>query len=181
VFNPLVQLGVKPTDRVGVIGIGGLGHLALKFAHAWGCEVTAFTSTGSKADEARAMGAHDVVNSRDDSAIEGCAGRFDVILSTVNVTLNWDLYVNALRPRGRLHNLGAVLEPLSVTAFGLMFGQKSVSGSPVGSAGTIATMLDFCARHGIAPTVETFAMEDVNEALAHLEAGKARYRVVLTR
>ena len=181
VFNPLIQFGVSPTDRVGVIGIGGLGHLALRFLRAWGCEVTAFTSTDSKADEARSMGAHRVVNSRDEDALGAEAGRFDFILSTVNVPLNWDLYINALGPKGRLHNVGAVLEPIPVPAVPMIFGQRSLSGSPVGSAATIATMLDFCARHAIAPTVETFPMERVNDAMGHLDAGKARYRIVLTR
>jgi len=181
VFNPLVQFGVAPTDRAAVVGIGGLGHLALRFLSAWGCEVTAFTSTDSKADEARSMGAHRVVNSRDEDALKGEEGRYDFIISTVNVPLNWDLYINALGPKGRLHNVGAVLEPIPVPAVPMIFGQRSLSGSPVGSAATIATMLDFCARHEVAPTVETFPMDKVNDAMSHLDAGKARYRIVLTR
>ena len=179
VFNPIVQCGVKPTDRVGVIGIGGLGHMALKFLNAWGCEVVAFTSSDSKRDEALTLGAHRVINSRDSAQLAGIASSLDFILSTVNVTLDWQSLIGALKPRGRLHTVGAVLEPISVAAFPLIMGQKSLSGSPLGSPSTVATMLDFCARHDIAPTTETFPMSKVNDAIEHLRAGKARYRIVL--
>lgn len=181
VFNPLVQFNVKPTDRVAVIGIGGLGHLALQFLNAWGCKVTAFTSSDAKREEALKLGAHDTLNSRDPKALEGAAGRFDLIISTVNVKLDWNAYLNTLRPRGRLHFVGATLEPLDIGAFSLIGSQRSVSGSPVGSPATIAQMLEFAARHNIQPVVEKFPMEKVNDALEHLRNGKARYRVVLTR
>jgi uncharacterized zinc-type alcohol dehydrogenase-like protein len=179
VFNPIVEHGVKPTDRVGVIGIGGLGHLALQFLAKWGCEVTAFTSTESKADEARRMGAHHVVSSRDPSALQAIAGSLDLILSTVNADLDWNAYLAALGPKGRLHTVGAVPSPIPVPAFGLIPGQKSVSGSPLGSPATTALMLDFCARHGIEAVTEHFPLSKVNEAFDHLRAGKARYRIVL--
>ena len=179
VFNPIVQFDVRPTDRVGVIGIGGLGHLAVQFLSKWGCDVTAFTSTDAKADEAREMGAHRIVNSRDPGQLEAVAGSFDFILSTVNVDLEWDSYLAALGPRGRLHTVGAVPSPIPVPAFGIIPGQKSVSGSPLGSPATIATMLEFCARHGIEAVTEHFPMSEVNEALDHLRSGKARYRIVL--
>jgi len=181
VFNPLVQFDVKPTDRVGVIGIGGLGHMALQFLNAWGCEVTAFTSTDAKRDEAISMGAHRTINSRDPEAVAAAAGQFNMILSTVNVKLDWNTYLGTLAPRGRLHFVGATLEPLDLGVFGLIMGQKSVSGSPVGSPAVIAQMLDFTARHDLKPVIETFPLEKANEALAHLESGKARYRIVLTR
>ena len=179
VFAPITDFGVKPTDRVGVIGIGGLGHLALQFLNKWGCEVTAFTTSESKADEARKLGAHHVVGTRDKAALTKLAGSFDFILVTVNVALDWDAYIAALAPDGRLHFVGAVLEPVPVAAFSLIGGRKSISGSPLGSPFTVATMLDFCARHEIAPVIETFAMRDVNAALDHLRAGKARHRIVL--
>jgi alcohol/geraniol dehydrogenase (NADP+) len=181
VFNPIVQFDVKPTDRVGVVAIGGLGHLALQFLRAWGCEVTAFTSTEAKHAEALTLGAHRAVSSTDKSALKPLAGQFDFILVTANVTLNWPLYLSLLSPRGRLHVVGAVLEPMGVPVFSLMGGQKSVSSSPVGSPQTIRQMLDFCARHDIRPQVETFAFAEVNAALDHLRSGKARYRVVMTR
>lgn len=179
VYAPLENLGIRPTDRVGVVGIGGLGHMALKFCRAWGCEVTAFTSSDSKAEEARAFGAHRVVSSRDSTAIQALAGTLDLIIDTVNVPLDWNALLTALAPGGRLHVVGAVLEPIPIAAVALIFGQKSVSGSPTGSRGSIDAMLDFAARHSIAPQTEHFPMSRVNEALDHLRAGKARYRIVL--
>ncbi len=181
VFNPLVQFGIRPFHRVAVIGIGGLGHLALQFLNAWGCQVTAFTSTEAKQTEALELGAHQTINSRDPDAIQAAAGQFDLIISTVNVKLDWNAFVAALKPRGRLHLVGATLEPLDLGLFPLLMGQRSVSSSPVGSPVNIARMLDFAARHHIKPTIETFRMDQVNDALARLRSGKARYRIVLSR
>jgi alcohol/geraniol dehydrogenase (NADP+) len=181
VFNPLTQYGVSPTDSVGVIGIGGLGHLALKFARAWGCHVTAFTSSASKREEAIAMGAHDTLDSRDPAALEAAAGRFDLLLCTVNVTLDWGSYLGTLKPRGRLHLLGVVPEPVAVSMVPMLFKQLAISSSPVGSPLTIRRMLDFAARHQVQPVTEHFPMDRVNDAMEHLRAGKARYRIVLDR
>lgn len=179
VFSPFVEFGLSPLARVGVVGIGGLGHLALRFARAWGCEVTAFTSTPAKHAEARALGAHRVVSSTDAAAMAAIAGSLDLVIVTVNVPLDWSAVLATLGPKGRLHFVGAVLEPVAVKPFALIGGQKSVSGSPIGSPATVAQMLAFCARHGIAPQVEHFPMSRVNDALEHLRAGKARYRIVL--
>lgn len=179
VFNPLVQFDVKPTDQVAVVGIGGLGHLALQFLNAWGCEVTAFTSSDAKKAEALELGAHHVINSREPADIEAAAGRFDLILSTVNVKLDWNAYVETLRPKGRLHFLGATLEPLDIAVFPLIMGQRSISGSPVGSPANIAKMLEFAAQHDIRPVAESFRFDQVNEAIERLRNGQARYRVVL--
>ena len=179
VFAPLRELGISPTARVGVIGIGGLGHLALKFCKAWGCEVTAFTSSSSKAEEARAFGAHHVVSTHDSVAIGKLAGTFDLIIDTVNASLDWNALLDALAPNGKLHVVGAVPEPIPVPVFTLLMGQKSVSGSPTGSRGAIDAMLEFAARHKVEPQTEHFPMSKVNEAMDHLRAGKARYRIVL--
>src|SRR6266536_3492287 len=127
VFAPLAMYA-KPTDRVGIIGIGGLGHMAVKFAGAYGCDVTAFTSTESKFDEAKGFGANHVVCSKDSAAIKKLAGSFDLLISTVNVKLDWDALIGTLAPNGRLHVVGAVLEPIPVAAFSLIFQQRSVSG-----------------------------------------------------
>jgi len=181
VFNPLLQFGVRPTDRVAVIGIGGLGHMALQFLSAWGCEVTAFTSSEDKRAEALELGAHQTIDSRNPDAIAAAAGRFDLILSTVNVKLDWGAYVDALGPRGRLHFVGAALEPLDLGVFPLIGQQRSISGSPVGSPGNIARMLEFAAHHGIKPVIETFRFDQVNQALDRLRSGKVRYRIVLSR
>ncbi|WP_295623885.1 NAD(P)-dependent alcohol dehydrogenase [uncultured Nitrosomonas sp.] len=181
VFNPLVQFGISPTDSVGVIGIGGLGHLAIKFARAWGCHVTAFTSEEAKEQEALDLGAHDTINSRKPGAIKGAANRFDLLLSTVNVRLDWNSYISLLKPRGRLHMLGAVTDPLDLNLIPMMFGQLSVSSSPVGSPETIRKMLEFAARHDVTPVTEHYPMNKVNDAIEHLRSGKARYRIVLDR
>jgi uncharacterized zinc-type alcohol dehydrogenase-like protein len=178
-FSPLATYDVKPTDHVGIVGIGGLGHMGMKFAKAWGCEVTAFTSSESKNAEARGFGADRVVSSRDPKAIAGAANSLDLLLVTANVTLDWPLMLQTLKPNGRMHVVGAVLEPMAIPAFSLIVGQKSVSGSPTGSPTTIATMLEFAARHKVAPQVEYFPLSKVNDALDHLKAGKARYRIVL--
>jgi len=179
VFNPIVQCGVSPMDRVGVVGVGGLGHLALQFLNKWGCEVTAFTTSDNKRAEAVSMGAHHVVNTRDPDQLGAVAGTFDFILSTVNANLDWQAFTNALAPRGRLHIVGVTPDPVPFVAFPMIIGQKAISGSPVGSPVTTARMLEFCVRHGIAPVTEHFKMSQVNEAFEHLRAGKARYRLVL--
>ena len=163
VFNPFVQSDIKPTDKVGVIGIGGLGHLALQFADKWGCEVTAFTSDLSKTGKLKAMHADFVVNSRDDAEIEKLAGKFDMILSTVNVPLNWKAYLTALAPKGKLHLVGAVLEPIPVGAFDLIMNQKAITGTATGSPIVVRDMIDFCARHGIETVTENYKMSNINE------------------
>ncbi len=178
VFAPLVMY-VKPTDRVGIIGIGGLGHMAVKFAAAYGCDVTAFTSSESKFEEAKGFGANHVVSSKDSAAIKKLGGRFDLLISTVNAKLDWDALIGTLAPNGRLHLVGVVIEPIPVAALALIVQQRSVSGSPSGSPASIATMLDFAARHNVTPQTEHFPMSKINEAFARLESGKARYRIVL--
>ncbi len=179
VFNPIILAGVKATDRVGVIGIGGLGHMALKFLNKWGCEVIAFSSNPDKKEQILAMGATKIINSRVPEELESIAGSLDFILNTTNVTLDWNAYLSALAPQGRFHNVGAVLEPMAIPAFSLIMGEKSVAGSPLGSPVLTLKMLEFCVRHDIYPIVEEFPMSRVNEALDHLEKGKARYRIVL--
>ena len=179
VFSPLLEFGVKPTDRVGVVGIGGLGHLALRFLTAWGCEVTAFTSSLNKQDEARRLGAHKVVASTDSAAMKAIAGSLDFLLVTASADLDWSALLGTLGGKGRLHFVGIVPSAIPVHVFNLIPRQRSLSGSPVGSPATMRSMLEFCARHQIVPQVEHFPMSQVNAAIDHLRAGKARYRVVL--
>lgn len=179
VFNPIIQLGIKSTERVGVIGIGGLGHMALRFLKAWGCDVTAFSSSPNKEAEARELGANHFVNSRDPDAIAAVANSYDAIISTVNADLNWDAYIAALRPKGRLHLVGAVLNPISTSLFPMLVGQKSLSSSPLGSPTTTQKMLEFAARHHIEPVTEIFSFDQINAAMDKLENGTPRYRIVL--
>lgn len=181
VFNPLLQFDIKATDKVAVIGIGGLGHMALQFLNAWGCEVTAFTSSEDKRKEALGLGAHHTLNSRDQNEIEAAAGNFDLILSTVNVKLDWNLYLNTLKPRGRLHFVGATLDPLDINVFSLIMSQRSISGSPVGSPSSIAKMLNFASLHNIKPVIEKFSFDDINKAIKRLRSGQTHYRIVLHR
>ena len=179
VFTPFLKYKISPTARVGIIGIGGLGHMALQFANKWGCEVHAFTTSDSKEAEARHLGAHYVHNTRRDGVLQTLAGSLDLIISTINAPLDVPGLLGTLSPNGRLHVVGAILEPMPVPTFGLIMGQKTVSGSPVGSPTAISTMLEFSARHSVAPITETFPMSNVNDALEHLRSGKARYRIVL--
>jgi uncharacterized zinc-type alcohol dehydrogenase-like protein len=178
VFNPLVMYA-KPTSRVGIVGIGGLGHMGVKFAHAYGCDVTAFTSSESKFEEARGFGAHHVVSSRDSAAIKKLAGTFDLLIVTVNVALDWDALIGTLAPKGRMHVVGAVAAPIPVHTFSLIMAQRCISASPTGSPVDIGTMLEYAARHDVAPQTEHFPMSRINEAFERLESGKARYRIVL--
>jgi uncharacterized zinc-type alcohol dehydrogenase-like protein len=179
VFSPLVQHSLPSTARVGIVGIGGLGHMALQFANKWGCEVHAFTTSDNKEAEARKLGAHYVHNTKRDVELKKIAGSLNLIISTINVPPDIPGLLGTLAPKGILHVVGAVLEPMPIPAFGLIMGQKSVSGSPTGSPTAIDRMLAFSARHSIAPITETFPMSKVNDALDHLGAGKARYRIVL--
>lgn len=179
VFNPIVQLDIQPTDRVGVIGIGGLGHMALRFLKAWGCDVTAFSGSPDKEAEARELGASHFVNSRDPEALKKVENSFDFILSTVSADLPWADYLATLRPKGHLHVVGVAPNPLSFQVFPMILGQKSISGSPLGSPTTVSKMLDFAARHGIEPITELFPIAQVNEAIDKLRHGSPRYRLVL--
>jgi uncharacterized zinc-type alcohol dehydrogenase-like protein len=179
VFAPLLQLHVPPTARVAVFGIGGLGHMALMFTHAWGCDVTAFTSSPSKVQEALSFGAHHTASSRSDADMQRLAGSFDFVFITANAPLDWDAVIALLAPGGRLHFLGAVLQPVPVQVMSLIMGQRAISASPTGSRAQIDTMLRFATHHHVAPKVEHFPMRRVNDAMAHLRAGQATYRIVL--
>jgi len=179
VFAPLAIYDIPASAHVGVIGIGGLGHMALQFANKWGCAVHAFTTSDNKEAEARQLGAHFVHNTKKPDALKSLARTFDIIISTINAPLDVPALLDTLKPKGHLHNVGAVLKPLEVPAFSLIAGQKTIGGSPTGSPVTIDDMLEFSARHSIAPITETFALSKVNDALAHLRSGKARYRLVL--
>jgi len=179
VYSPLELHQIPSTARVGVIGIGGLGHMALQFANKWGCEVHAFTTSDDKEAEAHNLGAHYVHNTKRDSGLQSLAGSLDLIISTINVPQDVPTLLNTLSPGGIFHVVGVVTEPMQVPAVGLIIGQKSVSGSPTGSPTALDRMLNFSARHTIAPVIEEFPMSRVNDALEHLKSGNARYRIVL--
>lgn len=179
VFDPLLKHQIQARHHVGVIGIGGLGHMAIKLLKAWGCEITAFTSQLSKSDELKAMGADHVVDSRDPTALKAYNAKFDLLLCTVNVTLDWKAYLGTLAPQGTLHMLGMVLEPMAIPAGYLIGGEKSVTGSPTGSPAALRELLAFAARKNIAPQIELYPMSQINSAIERLHSGQARYRIVL--
>jgi uncharacterized zinc-type alcohol dehydrogenase-like protein len=179
VYSPLRNLGVRPGSRVGVIGIGGLGHIGLQFAKAFGAEVTAFSTSKDKEAEAMKFGADHFVNTRDMGTFKGIAGSFDVILSTVNADQDWQAYVNSLRPKGTLCVVGVPPSPIAVQAFSLISQQRAVSGSTIGSPRDLRAMLDFAAEHGVKALTERFPMAKANEAITRVKKGKVRYRAVL--
>lgn len=165
--------------KVGVIGIGGLGHLALQFLKQWGCEVVAFSSNPAKYDEIYALGADRILDSTNEQALKAERQSLDLIISTVNISLNWNAYMSLLKPEGKLHLVGAVLDPLNMHSFSLIDGNKTVAGSTTGSPAQLRKMIDFSARKQILPRVEMFPMSQINQAIQHLKEGKARYRIVL--
>lgn len=178
VYSPLLETA-RPASRVGILGIGGLGHFALQFANAFGCEVTAFSMTPEKEKEAKKFGAHHFVVSTDKGRMEKAAGSFDVLLSTVTAKMDWAAWMGLLRPKGALVFVGAAPGLLDVPAMSLVLGNKSVRGSAIGNRTRIREMLSFAARHGIQAQIEVLPMSDVNKAIAKVKENKARYRMVL--
>lgn len=156
VFKPLLMHHVTATSRVGVIGIGGLGHIAIKLLHAMGCEVTAFSSNPAKKEEVLKMGADKVVNSRDPQALTELAGQFDLIINTVNVDLDWLPYFEALAYGGKFHTVGAVMKPIAVPAFKLIAGDRSRNRLPTRAAHAdeVCRTREGCPADGAVPDVE---------------------------
>ena len=179
VYNPLRSHGVSPASRIGIVGIGGLGHLAIQFARVFGAEVTAFSTSEAKESEARELGAHHFVNTRETKAMRDVAGTMDFILNTANADMDWGLLVQALRPNGTLCFVGVPPSAVSVHAFPLIGGVKTITGSPIGSPYRLREMFDVAARHGVKAKTERFAMSKANEAIAKVKKNKVRYRAVL--
>jgi len=179
VYNPLRSHGINPSSRVGIVGIGGLGHIALQFARVFGAEVTAFSTSKAKEGEARALGAHHFVNTRESKEMRGVLSKFDFILTTANADQDWNLYIQLLRPTGTLCFVGVPPSPVSVQAFPLVSGIRTITGSPIGSPHMLREMMDVAARHGVKAQAESFPMAKVNEAIARVKKNKVRYRAVL--
>ena len=179
VYSPMKIFGLKPHHKVGVIGIGGLGHLAIQFAASMGCEVTAFSTSPEKENEAKELGAHNFIVSTDNSEMENVVNSLDFILSTATAKINWTQYINILRKNGKLAIVGASPGNLDVPALMLLFGQKSIGGSGIGGNPLIREMLGFAARHNIKAKTEVMPMDKVNDALQKVREYKARYRMVL--
>ncbi len=179
VYSPLRDHGVNPSSRVGIVGIGGLGHIAIQFARVFGAEVTAFSTSTGKEEEARALGAHHFVHSRESKSMKEVAGSLDFILNTANADQDWNVYIQALRPTGTLCFVGVPPSPVSLQAFPLISGIRAVTGSPIGSPQKMREMLDVAARHGVKATTEAFVMARANEAIEKVKKNKVRYRAVL--
>jgi len=179
VYNPMRDHVINPSSRVGVVGIGGLGHLAIQFARVFGAEVTAFSTSTAKEEEARALGAHHFVNTRESKAMKDVVGTQDIILNTANADQDWNVYIQALRPTGTLCFLGVPPSPVSLQAFPLIAGIRTVTGSPIGSPNRLREMMDVAARHGVKATTEGFPMAKANEAIEKVKKNKVRYRAVL--
>jgi uncharacterized zinc-type alcohol dehydrogenase-like protein len=180
VYNPLRTHGVNPSSRVGIVGIGGLGHIAIQFARVFGAEVTAFSTSATKEEEARALGAHNFVNTRESKSMKEVAGTLDFVLNTANADQDWGVFVQALRPTGTLCFVGVPPSPVSVSAFPLIAGLRTITGSPIGSPHQLREMLDVAARHGVKAQIESFPMAKANAAIEKVKKNKVRYRAVLT-
>jgi uncharacterized zinc-type alcohol dehydrogenase-like protein len=181
VYAPLRRYRIDATHSVGVIGIGGLGHIAISFLRAFGCEVTAFSSSSEKRDEALAMGAHHFVCSTDSREVLRRKDTLHFLLSTVHVRLDWISYLQALRPDGILCLVGSPPGVLQIPPVQLLTGQRSICGSDIGDRATIVEMLRFAARHRVAPRVQLAPLSEVNAAIGRVRNNQARYRMVLTR
>ena len=178
VYTPLRTYIKYPGMKVGIVGIGGLGHLAIKFARAMGAEVTVLSSHADKATEAKKFGAHHFYQWGSENA-KDVTGSLDLLVSTSSAELDWDLAFSLLGNNGVLCFLGIPVSSINVPLIPLIFGQKSVVGSVVGGRRFMQEMLDFAAINQIKPTIQTMPLSQVNEAMSLVLAGKARYRIVL--
>jgi uncharacterized zinc-type alcohol dehydrogenase-like protein len=178
-YSPLKRFHCGPGKRVGIVGLGGLGHMALKLAHAMGARVTLFTTSPSKTGDARRLGASDVVLSTDPEAMKAVEGSFDMILDTVSGTHDVNTYLRMLSRRGNLVLVGVPEHPLAVEPFAVIFGAKSLTGSLIGGIAETQEMLDFCAQHQIVSDVEMIRMDQINEAYERLLKNDVKYRFVI--
>lgn len=181
VWTPMTHYGVSPGMKTAVLGVGGLGHIAVQFLAKFGTDVTAISSSRSKEEEARQLGATDFIATRGTDELAKAAMRFDFIISTVSADVDWNQYIAALAPDGRLCIVGIPESELKLAPFPIIHDQRSVSGGRAGAPSDTAAMLEFCANHGVAPMCEQFDMKDVNQAVEHVRSGKVRYRAVLAR
>jgi uncharacterized zinc-type alcohol dehydrogenase-like protein len=178
-YAPLKHWKAGPGRQVAVVGLGGLGHMAVKIAHALGAEVTVLSQSLKKQEDGLRLGADHYYATEDPATFEQLASRFDLIVNTVSARIDLDAYLGLLAVDGTLVNVGAPPEPLSVNVFSLIGGRRSFAGSMIGGIALTQEMLDFCAEHGIAAEVEVIAAEKVNEAYERVLASDVRYRFVI--
>ncbi len=175
-YSPMRHWGVTTGKKVGVVGLGGLGHMGVKFAHALGAHTVVFTTSPSKTEDALRLGADEVVISRDANEMQKHAGSFDFILDAVAAEHDLNTYLNLLRRDGNLTLVGAPEKPLPVSAFGLIMGRRSLSGSLIGGIAETQEMLDFCGEHNITSDVEVIPIQKINEAYERMLKSDVKYR-----
>ena len=178
-YSPLKRYGVKPGDRVGVVGLGGLGHMGVKIAKAMGAEVTVFSTSPRKQEDAKRLGANNFVVSKDPEAMKSVAGRFNVILDTVSGAHDMNAYLNALRRDGTLVVVGASVEPAPISTFPMIMGRLRMAGSIIGGIRETQEMLDFCGKNNIPADVEVIPIKDLEKAYDRTVKGDVRYRFVI--
>ena len=175
-YSPMRRWGVKKGHKVGVVGLGGLGHMGVKFAHAFGAQVVVFTTSPSKQHDALRLGADEAVVSRDAEAMQSHVGSFDFILDTISADHDINAYINLLRLDGNITLVGVPQNPLAVAPFSLLFGRHSISGSLIGGIAETQEMLDFCGEHNITADVEVIPIQNINEAYERMLKGDVKYR-----
>ena len=178
-YSPMKHWNVQPGQKVGVIGLGGLGHMALKFAHAFGAHVTQFTTSPGKEEDARRLGADEVVLTRDPEALKALAGTFHFIIDTVSAPHDLNTYLNLLKRDGSMVLVGLPEDPAKVEAFPLAGKRRSLAGSNIGGIAETQEMLDFCAEHGIVSDIEMTPISKVNEAYERMLKNDVKYRFVI--
>lgn len=178
-YSPLRHWEAGPGKQVAVVGMGGLGHMAVKLAHAMGAEVTVLSHSDKKREDAAKFGADHYYNTSDESVFKELAGKFELIINTVSANLDFDKYLSLVKPQGTMANVGAPAEPISVNIFSLLGGRKSLSGSNIGGIPETQEMLDFCAEHDVTPEIEKIAADELDEAWDRVVNSDVRYRFVI--
>ena len=178
-YSPLRHWKVGPGQRVGIVGLGGLGHMGVKIAHAMGATVVLFTTSPGKAEDAKRLGADEVVISRDADAMAAQAGTFDFILDTVAAHHDINVLLNCLKRDATLCQVGAPDKPLDTNVFGLIFKRRNFAGSLIGGIAETQEMLDFCGHHGITADIEMIRMEEIEGAYARMLKSDVKYRFVI--
>ncbi|WP_433337375.1 NAD(P)-dependent alcohol dehydrogenase [Spirillospora sp. CA-294931] len=179
VYSPLRHWNAGPGSRVAVLGMGGLGHMAVKIAHAMGAEVTVLSQSLRKKDDGLRLGADRYRATSDPATFQELKGSFDLLLSTVSAPLDFDAYLELLKTDGALVNVGAPEDPVSLNLFSLMLGRRSLAGSAIGGIAETQEMLDFCAEHGLGAEIEVIRAEEINQAYERILASDVRYRFVI--
>ena len=178
-YSPLKHWGAGPGKQVAIIGLGGLGHMGVKIAHALGAEVTVLSQSLRKKDDGLKLGADHYHATSDPKTFEELAGHFDLIVSTVSAPLDFSAYLSLLKTDGALVNVGAPEEPVSLNAFTLIAGRRTLAGSGIGGIAETQEMLDFCAEHGFGAEIELITASEINEAYERVQSSDVRYRFVI--